>query len=241
MADSPNQQLYPEPGRGTKLWYLKRIPLLGELSDELLNQVARHSVERHFRRGEHVFLPGDAPEVQDRVYLLKQGKVKLYRGSGGRRIVLETLEGGSIFGGFSPMHPTRDDNEEGNFAACEEDTHLCVMSKNDFLDILKARPEIALNFIQEMAKRMHVLEDRFQDLALLDAKSRILNELWRLGKQTDEDTVRIPRITHERLAERLALSREAVSRAIAELRKSGEIRQDVKTGEFLLRRPQNTA
>jgi len=231
------QPFHPESGHGTKLWYLKRIPLLKELSRELLDQIARHSVERQFREGEHIFLPADAPSVQDRVYLLKQGKVRLYRGVGGRRIVLETLEGGSIFGGFSLMHPTRTDEEEGNFAVCEEDTHLCVMSRSDFLDILKQRPDIALNFIQEMAQRMHVLEDRFQDVALLDAKSRIVNELWRLGKKQDDETVRIPRITHERLAERLGLSREAVSRAITELRESGEVQQDPETGEFLMSPP----
>jgi len=76
----------------SKFRHLRNIDLFHGMSEEHMRLVERRTVMRQVRRGEVLYLPGDAG---DRIYLLERGVVKLSAlRADGREVLLALLRGG---------------------------------------------------------------------------------------------------------------------------------------------------
>ena len=74
---------------------LSRVEILEPLSEEDLRELLRRSLDTHLQAGETFFTPEDTSE---RLFILKKGRVRIFRQSDARELTLAEIEPGTIFG-----------------------------------------------------------------------------------------------------------------------------------------------
>ncbi len=212
-----------------KFWYLNRINLFEGVSDTDIMDIAHNMTEKECFRKEILYTPYE--NVQS-IYLLKKGEITIYYSHEGKKLVLETLSPGSLFGNLNFQ-----ENKSPHFAEVSKDAFVCIFSQQDFMNIFAKRPELVLKLFQYTAERMGEYEGKMKGL-ILNAKEKVLHHLNFLSQKQQRFlgifTKRTLRISHEKLAEGCGLSRETVTRALQELKKESLI--DVDTdGKIILK------
>ena len=66
---------------------LSRVEILEPLSEEDLRELLRRSLEKYLEAGETFFTPEDTSE---RLFILKKGRVRIFRQSDGRELTLSS-------------------------------------------------------------------------------------------------------------------------------------------------------
>jgi CRP-like cAMP-binding protein len=204
------------------LWYLKQIPIFKEIEDSDLKKLMMSSSEmKWYKRKERVY---SAHDHVDHVYIVKEGEVILYRSEDGRRVVIDVLKPGDVFGNIS----FSEDGGNQNFAEASQDSYVCVFSRQNFLMLFRQYPELALRMMKAMSDRMQDYEQKLYDLSSSDAKTRIVRQLRSLKEKEGKSILpkilqKSTHLTHERLGEMTGLSRETVTRALSELKDEGKV------------------
>jgi CRP-like cAMP-binding protein len=205
----------------TKIWYLQRINLFKGMTPEEMDALARMTRMESVKKKTTIFLPGD-PSRQ--VYLLKEGRVKISRISEeGRELTLALLGPGEIFGELEAL----DDLPRDTLAEALEETQLCVIHKELFLEMLRRRPELSFRLIKLIGFRMRRIESRIEDLVFKDVPARLAHLLIELSKsygKASPQGIRLQvKITHQEIANLIGSIRETVSAALGEFKKEGLI------------------
>lgn len=169
----------------------------------------------------HIFFAPE--ESDDRLYLLRSGRVRIYKLSPeGRALTLLILEPASIFGEMA-LNP---DWVHDSFAEAMSDCLVGVVRRDDLRRILDANPAIALSFMTIMSRRLRALERRLADIAFKSVPQRLASVLLNLAQppQSAGAAPVVVRYTHQQLAEMIGSYRETVTKAIGEFREAGLIR-----------------
>lgn len=201
------------------LWYLKNVELFQGLSEEEMMELLEGMLHGQYDSKEFLYTPDEAVE---NVYILKEGEVTLYKSIDGKTIILDVLKPGAVFGniGFSP------DSGEKHFAQITQKAFICTLPKNFFLQIIQKRPDIALQALRVLSKRVSQYEMQIRTLSALQAKDRILATIHLLNEK-EERSILPPilrtatKITHEKLGNMTGLTRETVTKQLSELEKEG--------------------
>lgn len=196
-----------------KVSYLSQIHIFRDLSENELQEMDRQTTMATCKAGKVFYMPEDVGEV---LFLLKKGRVQLYRMSpNGKKLVVATLGPGAIFGEMSivgqGMHNT--------FAKAVSDCMLCVMSRTDIDRIMRYKPDVAFRFVQALGERVTQLETRLEDIAFKSISSRLSALILRLSEQANSDTVK--GYTHQDLADMLGTYRETTTQTLNEFRVKG--------------------
>lgn len=218
----------------TKLWYLKNVNLFHGMSDEQMRMVEERTVMREIRRKEVLYLPGDAG---DRIYLLKRGVVKISTlTDDGKEIILALLRPGEVFGEESVL----EDAPRDHMAEAYEDALICVITRQDFMGILRAHPEMAFKVTKLVGFRLRTLRNRVEGLLFKGAPARLAQTLLDLARDhgvKDDDGVLLPlRLSQQDLANLIGVTRESVNLALADFRSRGLVEMEGRS--LRLRRPE---
>jgi len=142
----------------SKLWYLKNINLFHGMSEEQMRMVEQRTVMREVRRREVLYLPGDAG---DRIYLLKRGVVKISAlQEDGREVLLALLRKGEVFGEEAVL----DDSPRDHVAEAYEDALVCIITRQDFMDMLRSHPELVFKVTKLIGLRLKTFRTRVEHL-----------------------------------------------------------------------------
>ena len=160
-------------------------------------------------------------EASNSVYVLKKGEITLYNSHAGKRLVIEVLKPGSIFGNISFQKA-----KTTHFAEASQDSYFCIFSIEDFTAIVHSKPELMMKFLQLTSEKIQQYEKRLKG-GLFDAKEKILQQ-WEIFSEEQKKSNILSKLfggkskmTHENLAQLTGLSRETVTRAITDLKKAG--------------------
>ena len=124
------------------------------LSDEVTEELTRRRHNVRLEPGEVFFTPEDH---QERLFLLKEGRVLIYRvDSEGRDIALTVAGGGTIFG---EMTPTAQRLREA-YAQAIEPCVVFVLGRDDLEDLVRSNPEVGLCLIRQLCERLGQLARR---------------------------------------------------------------------------------
>ena len=205
----------------TKLWYLKNVNLFHGMSDEEMRLVEQRTVMREIRRKEVLYLPGDAG---DRIYLLKRGVVKISTlTDDGKEIILALMRPGEVFGEEAVL----EDAPRDHMAEAYEDALICVITRQDFMGILRAHPEMAFKVTKLVGFRLKTLRSRVEGLLFKGAPARLAQTLLDLARDhgvKDAEGVLLPlRLSQQDLANLIGVTRESVNLALADFRSRGLI------------------
>lgn len=210
LAKDSNGDLMQE----SKLDYLSTIEIFRDLTPEELMMMDRQVTMATCSAGRIFYTPDEAGEV---LFLLKKGRVQLYRLSpGGKKLVVATLGPGAVFGEMSligqGMHHT--------FAEAVGDCMLCVMSRADVERLMREKPQVAFRIVETLGDRLTHTERRLEDIAFKSIASRLAGTLIRLSDEAGEDH-NVLGYTHQDLAEMLGTYRETVTQTLNEFKADG--------------------
>lgn len=166
-----------------------------------------------------------APEEEgDRLYLLRRGRVRIYKLSPeGRALTLLILEPASIFGEMALNAEWVHDS----FAETMTDCTIGVIRRDELRRILNRHPSVALRFMTIISQRLRALERKLADIAFKSVPQRLATVLINLAQTPGAlpgDPLVVTRYTHQQLAEMIGSYRETVTKAIGEFREANLIR-----------------
>ncbi|MCA9934622.1 MAG: Crp/Fnr family transcriptional regulator [Anaerolineales bacterium] len=199
-----------------KLNYLSNIQIFRDLNPNELAAMDRQLTMSTCTRGKIFYMPEESGEV---LFLLKKGRVQLYRiSSGGKKLVVATLGPGAMFGEMSlvgqGMHNT--------FAEAVDECVLCVMSRSDVERLLQEKPDVAFRFLEVMGSRLTQLEERLEAIAFKSIPARLSAMLLDLAEQQGNGR-QVTGYTHQDLGEMLGTYRETITQTLNEFKADGLI------------------
>ena len=194
--------------------------VLDPLSDEELEELAQQNPDRRLEAGEILFGPG---EVGERLYIVKEGRIRLYKvGPEGNEVTLAIVNQGRVFG---EMALTAQRTRE-TYAQATRPSLLISLSQEALERLIREKPEVGIRLIERLSERVRALEKRLEDVSFKDTPARLASLLLQLleseGVKTEEGYYKIPTCySHEQLATMANAHRVSVSRAFRSLREAG--------------------
>ncbi len=201
---------------------IRQIGIFAELSGAEFERLSPYVHEQRLPGATELFHqddPGDA------MYVILKGGVRIYRYSNaGREITLAVLREGQFFGEMSLL----DGLPRSANAMTIEDTEFMVLKRNDFLNVLKSSPDIAVKILKDMSVRVRQADAMIEDLALLNVYERLIKYMnTRIrtgGKREGYCTIITGEIKRQDVANAIGSTRETVSRIFSSWQKKGYIK-----------------
>ncbi len=194
---------------------LHKVPLFASLNESSLASITENMSHRVYQKGEILVLEGQQPLG---FTVIQKGSAKAYR---------TTLDAKEQILYIFPTH----DYFGARFLFTEdavpycvealEETHVCILSKQQLKNILIEHPKVAIELIEAMAKRMKRLELLMQQSGKKKAEGRIASILLEFTETyaTDEEgktIVTLP-LSQEGIANYVGVARETLSRKLSQL------------------------
>jgi CRP/FNR family cyclic AMP-dependent transcriptional regulator len=200
---------------------LSMVDILGPLSEEEMNDLAKRCPDTHLEQGDVLYAPQDGTE---RLFILKQGRVQVYEvDRGGEEITLSVVEGGNVFGEMALTGQSLG----GVYVRALASSTVVSLKREDLEGLIMKKPEVGLRLVRELAQRLHASEARYADIIGKDVPARLATLILTLVESegvVSSESYRIPtRYTHEQLASMIGCKRVAVTRAFSRLKDAGAV------------------
>jgi CRP/FNR family cyclic AMP-dependent transcriptional regulator len=200
-------------GAETKLRHLSAIDIFRDLQQEDLDWLAAHTTMITARRGQLVYMPGETSEA---LFLLKAGRIRIYRLSAdGKKLVLSTLDPETFFGDM----PLAGQQMYGAFAEALDDCTLCVLGRADLERLIETRPRVAIRLLEVVGRRLVEAESASEELAFKSIPARLATLLLRLSDASQGDA--LVGHTHQDLAEMIGTYRETATQTLDDFKRRG--------------------
>ena len=203
---------------------LSRVDIFESLPQEeireILDDLLRRNAEINLQAGEVFYTPR---QPDGKLFILKQGRVRIYRMEASREFTLEVVDAGTVFGevAFTP-HALRD-----AYAEAMEPSILLAMERADVERLVQEKPQVGIRMITLLSERLHYYETRMQDVTLKEVPARLASLILFLVESEGvkrPGEISIPtRYSHEHLGTMIGANREAVTRAFGRLQDEGAL------------------
>jgi CRP-like cAMP-binding protein len=199
---------------------LAQCPLFRGLSPEQIDEIAARMQARGGTAGTLLVAQDEPGEA---LFLVATGRVKVtVSGENGREVTLAILRAGDVFGEVALL----DGSPRTANVVALTDSQVQVLSKEVFLEQVRKFPQLALNLMCEMARRLRRADETIAGLALQDVEGRLSRTLARLAREEGDVSVEgglllRRRPTQQELANMVGSSRETVSRTFTSLVRRG--------------------
>lgn len=195
---------------------LENVPLFSGLPKEALTEIEQHGTVKSYKK--NVIVINQDDETYS-LYVILSGSVKVFvSGEDGREAVLNHQEAGDYFGDLALI----DKQPRVASVMTMEPSKFMIISRESFLTCLSKNPEIAINLIKPMTRRMRMLAKNVSSLALLDVYGRVARTLLDLSEEQG-DVLVTEKLTQQEIADMVGASRAMVSRILKDLKEGGYI------------------
>lgn len=173
-------------------------------------------------KGEYIYFPN---QNRNKLYFTKAGFIKLgHIDEQGNEIIKEIIQKGEVFGQLT----LEKNNDLGEFAiAYKSHVSLCAFTMDDFLRLLKRKPEMAIAFSFHLGHKLRKVENRLLNILNKDVKSRLAQLLLQLAADNSFRIENKPAIdkflTHEDISKLIGSSRQTVTTTLNQFEKQGLI------------------
>jgi CRP/FNR family transcriptional regulator, cyclic AMP receptor protein len=198
-----------------------QVPLFAQLPAEGLEELAEHLRRRRFGRGDAIFYQGD-PGTS--LCIVAEGRVKLSLiSSQGREIIIDLVRSGEVFGEMALL----DGEPRSADAVAVEPTILMLLDRQDFIDCLLKRPQLAVDLLGILSRRLRRDASLLQDAAFLDVPARLARTILRLAEPPrDGGEPMTPRLNQTDLAGLTGTTRETLNKWLGVFQDEGLVRLD---------------
>ncbi len=204
--------------------FLAYVPIFSEIPMETIEKIEKIGTRRMFNKNDVILMED---EVGSALFVIVQGKVKVARtSSDGREVILTILSDSDFFGEMAIL----DGQTRSATVVAIEDTELFLIQRNDFINLLKEYPEVAISLLQELTKRLRAADGKIKALSLKDAEGKVATVILQLADDVGmikHGKVEIDKLPLQQdLANMAGTSRETISRTLHSFAKKGMIELD---------------
>jgi CRP-like cAMP-binding protein len=200
-----------------KVWFLRRLNLFEGMTEAEIVEVS-HGLKMRSCAPRHSVLFDEG----DRVYLLKEGRVRLYHlTADGQDVTTAVLSPGQLFG----LGAFLGSDGTATHAEALEESWICEAGAQDFLAMLARHPLLMARVVMVMAKQIFRLEQTIERMASQQVAQRlaaILVDELAAGQESDGGIL-LPAHSQEQLARLIGTTRESVSRTLSSWRSAGVV------------------
>lgn len=194
---------------------LRQVAIFNLLREDELRFIADRALTRNYVAGEIIFSEGDPCEG---LYVIQSGAVKIFKSSaGGREQVLGMERAGSSVAEL----PVFDGGPYPASTSAVVDSTLLFINKNDFYQLCRQQPDVALKILRVVGARLRTLVGLIEELSFKTVRHRLAGLLVRLAERRGRRTAKglVFKITssNQELASQIGTVRELVSRNLSEL------------------------
>src|SRR5947209_4226918 len=203
-----------------RIRYLSMVDILESLPEEEIEQIDKQLSDIYLEPGVIFYTPLDRSQ---RLFMVRMGRVRVYKETHGRQLTLATVEAGTVFGEMALTAQRL----QGAYAQAIEPSIVASMSLEDLERLIVKRPQVGIRLVNLLSERLRSYESRMEDVTLKDVPARLANLILLLcegeGVMSHRE-IKIPHhYTHERLGTMIGANREAVTRAFSKLQDEGAI------------------
>lgn len=175
-----------------------------------------------YKKGEIILRPEEKPSG---VFVLSEGYLKVYsitnNGEESQHIVRKP---GEVF----PITWSLTDKRRDLYYQAMTDSVLLRLPREEFVEALDTNPDVSHAIMNQFIRMMSVLYDRINNLQLRTASEKVAYRIMALDRRFGEDRedgtrIIMAPVRHHDVADSLTMSRETVSREMANLTKAGAI------------------
>ena len=194
--------------------------LLEGVTEDDIKPLNLRPVRRSISAGEVII---DREDTSCDVYFLASGRVlAVYWTEDGREMIFGRIGVGSYFGEMAAL----DSNGRSLSIYAHRDTDVLVLSQAEFLRLIDQIPAVRARVFADLVCRIREMIERNYQTASLSVEMRVRAYLVRLGLEVGAlinggEIREAP--THLEIANSVGSNREAVSRVMADLKRSGII------------------
>ena len=135
---------------------LRALPLLHSLSQSFLETLAARFDTEKCKQGDAVFEEGSKG---DKLYIIVQGKVDVTRADAeNEKVLVAVLHDGDYFGEMALF----EDVVRSATIRTAEESRLLVLNKQEFTEIVREYPQIALHICRVLSERIRRLHQKIQ-------------------------------------------------------------------------------
>ena len=195
---------------------LGRCSLFKPLNEQELDALASIAAPHHFDNDQTLFLQDDKARG---FHVIAKGSLKICRiGLDGREQVLQIMESGQICGEV----PVFAGQNYPASAIAVEPLSTLYLSRENFLDLGKKHPEILMEMLGVLSKRLRLLVDLIDALSLKEVSARLAQHLLDLRPTPGACVVHID-TTKAMLASQIGTIAETLSRTLSKMQRQGII------------------
>lgn len=197
--------------------FLRRVPLFSSLNEMQLDQLAAGSVRKSYPRGRTIVAEG---EPSQSLYILLSGRAKVQRSdSEGKEVILAVIGPREFFGEMSLI----DDSPRSASVITIESCDFMAINKDSFKAMLAQSPDIAMQIMRGLVRRLREADKKIETLALLDVYGRVARVLLDFSENVNGERVVKSKLPRQEIAKMIGASREMVSRVMKGLEIDGYI------------------
>ncbi len=206
------------------LWYLRKLPLFGDVSQDTLARLAEKVELREMRRRQVVYLPGDPGQS---VFFINGGRIKISKVTrDGKELTLAYRGPGEIFGELTIV----EGGPREEMAEAMESALVTELDRGEFDKILRTESSVGYKLTKIVTQRRRELENKLEQLVFKDVNAKLAELLLRLaaehGIEDSRGTLVAIKITHQEMANLIGSTRETVSLTLSQFKKRGLIDND---------------
>lgn len=204
--------------------FLNYVPIFADLADETLEAISKLGKTKVFEKDSTILMEN---ETGTALFVIIRGKVKVFRVSDdGREVILSIMSESDFFGEMAILDGL---TRSANVTAIEE-SEIFIIQRSDFLDLLYRHPEVSINLLQELTKRLRAADMKIKSLSLKDAEGKVATVILQLADDIGkirQGVVEIEKLPYQHdLANMAGTSRETISRTLHTFAKCGLIEMD---------------
>ncbi|NQT56264.1 MAG: Crp/Fnr family transcriptional regulator [Desulfobacteraceae bacterium] len=197
------------------------------LPEKQLKEIEQIAVEKHFNKGEVIFLEGDDGNG---FFLVAEGLVKIYKVSPeGKEQILHILGPGEPFGEVPVFSGQQ-------FPASAEtiiESHLLFFPRTAFVDLISANHPLVLNMLAVLSMRLRQFTVQVENLSLKEVPGRLAAYLVYLADEEGKEDAVTLNISKGQLASLLGTIPETLSRVFTRMTELNLIEMDGRNIKLL--------
>lgn len=201
-----------------KQQYLSESQLFAGLSGRELDLVDQLSAMSSCEHGKVFYSPDD---IAGTVYMLKEGRVRLFRQSpDGKKLTVAVLDRGAVFGENALLGQSF----TGVYAEAAEPSLVCVMTSDRLRELIALVPRVALNLLEIVGQRLVRSQELAEEIAYWSVRRRLARLILDLDERYGHPTLDGGRVvnkvfTQNDLAEMVGSTRETIAELMSQLKK----------------------
>lgn len=203
---------------------LMYVPIFSDLPQEIILKISAIGMKRKYEKDSLILVEEESGSA---LFVIINGKVKVARTStDGREVILSILGESDFFGEMAIL----DGLTRSASVIAMENSELFIIQRDDFLNLLKEHPEVSINLLQELTRRLRSADMKIKALSLKDAEGKVATVILQLAEdigKIKQGIVEIEKLPLQQdLANMAGTSRETISRTLHSFAKKGLVELD---------------